>query len=108
MDKIRGRMIWLTREYGRLLHGCGSTNRPILQQTLAQCHVLSCIALKCVAEAAALCLQILALRLQVLYVRLLPLPGFHCGISVPHLPDKFTRQVVFIQEIKLPNYIYNL
>jgi hypothetical protein len=56
----------LTREYGRLLHGCGNTNRPILKQVLAQYHVLSCKALKCIAEAAALCLQILALCLQFL------------------------------------------
>ena len=96
-------LMCLTREYGRLLHGCGSTNRPILQQALAQYHVLSCIALECIAEPAALCLQILALRLQVLYICLLPLPRFHGGISVPHLPDKFTRQIPFYIRDKLHN-----
>jgi len=39
----------LTREYGRLLHGCGSTNWPILQQTMAKRHVLGSAALEGIA-----------------------------------------------------------
>lgn len=75
-------------EYGRLLYGDVSTERPFSVQAMAERHVLRRAALERVAEATALRFQVPCLYLQLLHIHLLPLPWFHGRVPIPHLPDQ--------------------